>query len=362
MTREEAIKIIKEAVPTMWKETNEAIQTLVPEFKESNDERIRELLVRFVKYEMPDNYSDDISKDNCLAYLEKQSEQKPKTTFYMPIDNCEGTVDDAGYYFKEKEQKPVEWKPQPESLEALMYAIEGKWDAITPTSYLSRRLEDLYEGLVNTYHVDESFLAELPKAASMVNIEGLRELKRKIDASMEKQDYSGLTELEKAIHRGFLCAGIENVPVTIIKETAQDCLNHLKPAEWSEEDEWRLKILQETICGLEWKKEKKQEFIDWLKSLHERFNLKPKPEWSVEDYKTKRNLMSLLTNLRINGKITEETYQKYYPWFKSICPSWKPSEEQMETLHQVAFAADHDDTTFFDIAPLRSLYEQLKKL
>ena len=58
-----------------------------------------------------------------------------------------------------EKQKPAEWKPQPESLEALMYAIEGKWEAIKPTSYLSRRLEDLYDGLVNTFNVDESFIA-----------------------------------------------------------------------------------------------------------------------------------------------------------------------------------------------------------
>ena len=44
----------------------------------------------------------------------------------------------------------------------------------------------------------------------------------------EPQDYSGLTDFERAIHRGFLCAGIENVPVAIIKETAQDCLNSLE--------------------------------------------------------------------------------------------------------------------------------------
>jgi len=59
----------------------------------------------------------------------------------------------------------------------------------------------------------------------------------------EKQDYSGLTDFERAIHRGFLCAGVENVPVTIIKETAQDCLAHIKPAEWSEEDERKLEKL-----------------------------------------------------------------------------------------------------------------------
>ena len=46
-------------------------------------------------------------------------------------------------------------------------------------------------------------------------------------------DYSDLTDFERAIHRGFLCAGVENVPVIIIKETAEDCLINL-PTEKSE--------------------------------------------------------------------------------------------------------------------------------
>ena len=42
-----------------------------------------------------------------------------------------------------------------------------------------------------------------------------------------KPDYSDLSDFERAIHRGFLCAGIEDVPPTIIKETAQDALAQL---------------------------------------------------------------------------------------------------------------------------------------
>ena len=87
-----------------------------------------------------------------------------------------------------EEQKPVEWKPMPESLEALMYAIEGKWEMIKPTSYLSRRLEDLYEGLVNTFNVDESELRKLSEVAYTADdIEELKALKDKIEASMEQK-------------------------------------------------------------------------------------------------------------------------------------------------------------------------------
>ena len=66
--------------------------------------------------------------------------------------------------------------------------------------------------------------------------------KQKEQKFTEKQDYSDLTDLERAIHRGFLVVGVENVPVTIIKETAQDCLAWMKPAEWSED--WREEDIQ----------------------------------------------------------------------------------------------------------------------
>ena len=62
--------------------------------------------------------------------------------------------------------------------------------------------------------------------------------KQKEQKPAEKQDYSGLNDLERAILRGFLAAGVENVPVGIIKETASECIGFLaliddKPAGWT---------------------------------------------------------------------------------------------------------------------------------
>jgi len=50
-----------------------------------------------------------------------------------------------------EEKQEEHWKPSEEQMEALMLAIEGK---CPPTSYMSRRLEDLYEGLANTFKVE----------------------------------------------------------------------------------------------------------------------------------------------------------------------------------------------------------------
>lgn len=153
---------------------------------------------------------DERIRKELIEYLTHRSEV---TGFIDEDKDCKRWI---AYLEKQKEQKPAEWKPQPESLEALMYAIEGKWEAIKPTSYLSRRLEDLYDGLVNTFNVDESFIAH-------------------------ENDYVS------------------------------------KSAEWSEEDKTHLCWIIE--CFDSWKyqvpefADQYQSAIDWLKSL------RPQPHW-----------------------------------------------------------------------------------
>ena len=126
-----------------------------------------------------------------------------------------------------------------------------------------------------------------------------------------KQDYSGLTDFERAIHRGFLCAGVENVPVSIIKDTAQDCLAQIKPVEWSEEDE---RLISTSI--------------------------------------------SFLKNFADKGY---ENAVECIDWLKSLRPNyWKPSEEQMEALDWAAGFIEESSKAFSDA--LKSLYTDLKKL
>ena len=115
MTREEAIKKIKEAMPTMWKDTKEAIQTVIPEFFENENE----LMVRRIESFLSAYGLDYFSKDELLEvenWLEKQKEEKP-------INQCnthEPTLDEArkwneayekgyslGYENGKNEQKPI---------------------------------------------------------------------------------------------------------------------------------------------------------------------------------------------------------------------------------------------------------------
>ena len=131
---------------------------------------------------------------------------------------------------------------------------------------------------------------------------------------VEKQDYSGLNDLERAILRGFLLAGVENVPVTIIKETAKECLAQMNPAEWSED------IIRKAVkeVGLT------QHQIDWFKANV----FPPKQELSDEDDWKRKELIQYLEE--------KGDYRTVWmTWLKSLRPSWKPSEEQKEALEYV---------------------------
>lgn len=84
MTQEEKAKLYDELKVKAQELTEDgyidklALVDMFPELKESKDEGIRQLLISFVKYDMPNNYSDDFSKEDCLAWLEKQCENGTK--------------------------------------------------------------------------------------------------------------------------------------------------------------------------------------------------------------------------------------------------------------------------------------------
>lgn len=160
-----------------------------PELGESEDERIRKWLLEAIENMEPKMFI-EVKKVDVLAWLANQKEQKPnieicphsiksKSYSMHPImtsemfqgkleqKDCSGCSKHLEGYISgrgdaenklladygilimpdgELRMKP-KWKPSDEMMEALDYAITGHFDMIPPTSYLSRRLEDLYERL-----------------------------------------------------------------------------------------------------------------------------------------------------------------------------------------------------------------------
>ena len=178
---------------------------------------------------------------------------------------------------------------------------------------------------------------------------------------VEKQDYSDLNDLERAILRGFLCAGVENVPVGIIKETAKECLAQMNPAEWSEEDKRILIGIIGLIDHNQHYDVDNKEMLDWLRSLRPQ----SRQEWSEEDEAMRNNIIRVLSafvgtvECESNPSLSSSylTYMREIDWLKSLRPSWKPSEEQMDELRKVLIPGET-----FDCDILIGLLERLEEL
>ena len=252
---DKALNWMRTIYPSLSGADKEDAEHFFPQLAESEDEKIRNEILTFIKHFWAD-YKESLPHIiSWISYLEKQKEQKHP-------DGC-FTCDEYKKGYEE-----------------------------------GRR---------------NGFTAGYNKA--------MKEVEQKEQKPAEKQDYSGLNDLERAIHRGFLCAGVENVSVTIIKETAKECLAQMKLAGWSNEDKAMIKSILFVL----------ESYVSQSESA---------------------SSPSLITTYPI--------YYKEIDWLKSLRPSWKPSEEQMKALNAINC---HGGLSYVgQQSQLISLYNNLKNL
>ena len=116
MTREEAINLIKQVLPCLNidEKIREGFVTLIPELRESEDERIMKELLNYHKQQYEKNYDQEIGlfHKDAIAYLEKQKEPKllnneKYQTVPVEILNRLYASERELQEIKQKEQKPV---------------------------------------------------------------------------------------------------------------------------------------------------------------------------------------------------------------------------------------------------------------
>lgn len=130
MTREEAIEIVKKNWPEGRHQIKAALEFLVPELKESEDERIRKELIDHCiqgsKQRTIVSHKEDYKR--WLAWLEKQKEQKPgDKDRYM-----EGYINGMNDALKEL-------KEQPKQMGAYEELKQPVWRKIKKGDYLPCR-------------------------------------------------------------------------------------------------------------------------------------------------------------------------------------------------------------------------------
>ena len=183
---------------------------------------------------------------------------------------------------------------------------------------------------------------------------------QRVEYSQPKQEWS---EKDEYILKNIYDFIKENTINPNRVNCAKECLNWLKflperfnlqpKQDWNQDDEQYLLVCKNAL-------QKYQHFGQWdaniisdwlerrLKSSYQ-----PKQEWSEEDEK---HLNWVIEHFRQSG----ELYHDLIDWLKSLRsqPHWKPSNEQMDALKDVAYGTYQNG----DGLALRSLYEQLKKL
>ena len=108
-------------------------------------------------------------------------------------------------------------------------------------------------------------------------------------------------------------------------------VDSVAPVEWSEEDEKMLDSIVKVVAGVGSQKNgEREKQMDWLKSLRPQ----PKVEWSEEDRLKLRLCIEALDVGQTKRHIYEHGFMpdELKSFLKSLRPSWKPSEEQMQYL------------------------------
>ena len=178
------------------------------------------------------------------------------------------------------------------------------------------------------------------------------ELRESEDERIRKALINGFNKLDKSavwyngITNGQILAWLEN--------------HEQKPDGWSEEDRTNL---QRAVYYVDFYQtheadtQDSEECMNWLKSLKDRIQPRPKQEWSEEDETGLTNTIIMLkegANLHFNKK----DITKAVDWLKSLRPQnrWKPSDEQIIELRRVISGCS------YDIEPLVEIEEHLKSL
>ncbi len=334
MTREEALQAIKEKIAYYEndKRLKGAIETLIPELKESEDERIKKTITDSVFY----LYGAGVEYKDVLDYLDKLE--------------------------KQKEQKPRKFK-----LGDKVHWHDDDTNVITITGFR----EDAY--LTDSAYGPILFCDE-------------DNWERKEQKSSHKFNV-GDTIHCKYDDREFT---IKSVDLTnmVYKYTKDGCGNDIdyadeefelvekNPVEWSEEDEKIITIIHHLLfehafenggvdVNGDYCKDVYQEADDFLKSL------RPQPKQDVLPSLSEKEIICLKRALdylrkehnRYGGEdFTNEIAVLEWLITHPILVSdthWKPSEDQMKALER-ASTNEYLSAKQFDI--LVSLYEQLKKL
>lgn len=316
MNREEAIEVVRKNYPHVGSSGTEfetALRELIHELRESEDERIRKAIESIIRVygktqgEWIAGYDMDtlvIHLRNAFVSLEKQKEQKHPNGCFTCDEYKKGYKAGRLNGFTAGYNKAMkEQKP-------------AEWGE-------DERIRKELIDFVNHYRHNTDLTAEQAEWC------------KKAIAHLEKQK-------EKS-----------EIPVN-----ASACSK--KPNDRSELNDFEIRLMDCMLSAQQYR----QGSIDWdiVKSWAEELSgliEQPNKEWSEEDEKQ----IAQIERIVKNAGCVKMLQDKIHNWFKSLRPSWKPSEEQMEALERlVKYPFDSYELSLAKHEHLAEVVSQLKKL
>ena len=353
MTREEAINEIKSWDFLEGKEI-EAIQTLIPELRESDDERIREELIETVN-----SINDGMivlseqQKQRYLAWLEKHKEPVRKFTVQELLDEydkgyehgkLEGCT--AGY---NKAMKDVELKEQNPNCSAYLDLASNEFEAC-----MLRYLQSAFNRK-NDFEINVDTKKYAGQLLEIAKKEQKPILKFKVGDKIHLIDGTS--------------PNYEDDCITIREIGTINYIGEFKEGyvPIKEQDKWEL-VKEQKPNYCHYGGDPSEERCKYCSAAcSARITEEQKPEWSEEDERILDGLIRLYSNTysgeRWPWKIGEPiTYGDIVKFLKSLKPQkhWKPSEEQMKALQHAIDACELE--WVYQDDELRSLFTDLEKL
>lgn len=387
MEREEAINLIKQVLPCLNidEKIREGFETLIPELKENEDERIRKNLIELL-LDTPaqDIISHNLELSKVLAYLEKQKEQKHPDGCFTCDEYKKGYEEGrrngftAGYNKAMKEVEQKEQKPECDNETEVQKAYRegknaGRKEVLDHPEYYGLQLRRMYDyetGERNPEWSDEDkkMLLSIINAfrngtvSTIGQEQWLKNLPERFNLQQKPAESDAIKggDFISDGKRVFLV--LANVKERNLGETDSTfCEGHI------------LGVDGVVYCdGDNFKKFKRATSDERAKFIHDLkvgVELKEQPaQWSEEDEEMLKSILFVLESYVSHSESASSpslitSYPIYYKeidWLKSLRPSWKLSEEQMEILQYVCTQSSHPNQKVIPV--LESLYNDLKKL
>ena len=330
MEREEAINIVRKNIPHLGlgaTEMTEALESLIPELRESEDERIRKQLIAIMNFLGRDNaiFSEgQITKEQAIDYLERQKEpekiQRTGVCCFTDVITAiravynEESADELIEYLTrlvQKEQKPIQFKND-ELVEIIKGEFEGFRRLLKKKGIDYEPQRGYWEGFARLF--DSSAMEYVKEQKPLDEAQERKVLEKHITEDMISSDanarlikcgwhvsdkkpaecYDAYKTCVSSIHE--MCNSYESNG-TFNDKRAVDFLNGV-----------RVKCLDammyENVFG--------EEVI-------------PPAEWSEEDKQCLDTAIAILENLGYDGVADNLKHLRPHP-------QWKPSEKQMDGL------------------------------